>query len=92
MPQRFVADPSDVLDYGIDWSDWLNPGTTITTSTWSLSTGLSEQSSGRQNNDTKTWVIPTGMQDGQSYELVNTIQTSDSLTTDRTIYLIGKQR
>jgi len=41
---RFLKDPDAVLDYGFDWSDWLADGETISTSTWTVETGITKDS------------------------------------------------
>lgn len=30
----FTKDPNEILVYGMDWTDWLNTGAGISTSTW----------------------------------------------------------
>jgi hypothetical protein len=42
MPSVWRHDPDAVLDYTIDWSQWLGDGETIAASTWDVPAGLTE--------------------------------------------------
>jgi len=88
--QIFRKDPASVLDYGIDWSDWLDSGETISTSTWTVPVGITKDS--ESNGDTSTLVWLSGGTAGTTYELANKIVTSDGRTVERTIEIIVEQR
>lgn len=88
--QSFRKDPASVLDYGIDWSDWLDSGETISTSTWTVPVGITKDS--ESNGDTSTLVWLSGGTAGTTYELANKIVTSDGRTVERTIEIIVEQR
>jgi len=90
MPRVFDKDPSAVLDYQIDWTDWLAltpPGTadTISTSTWTVPTGITKASDSKTTVKTTVWV--SGGTAGQQYELVNRIVTVAGRTAERTIVI-----
>ena len=88
--QRFRKDPDSVLDYGVDWSDWLASGETISTSTWTVPNGITEDSDSKGDNSTLIWL--SGGTAGTTYTLANKIVTSDSRTVERTIEIIVEQR
>ena len=82
-------DPNATLDYGFDWTDWLN-GDTINSSSWIIPSGLTEGSNG--HNSEVTWVWLSGGTAGQVYNLVNRIVTVGGRTEDQTITLIVKNK
>lgn len=68
--------PSDILVYTIDWSDWLNSGDSIATSTWSLTSGVTKVT---DTSTASTTVIKvSGGTNGTSYTLTNTVTTTVS--------------
>jgi len=82
MTQRFTKDPSAVLDYQIDWSTWLGTDT-ITTSTWTVPTGITQASATNTTTTATVWV--SGGKAGQRYTLVNRIVTAGGRTDERSI-------
>lgn len=106
MPQTFVKDPNSVEPFYVVWCspDNTNDGTasdtgelqgaTISTSTWTLDSGITENSSGTAEITIKgiTYGVNTvatiwlsGGTDGTNYDLLDRIVTSDSRTLDYTI-------
>lgn len=86
MPHTFVIDPDALLDYSVDWSDWLPSTDTIATSTWSISpSGPTLSSSTNDTTTTTIWV--DGCTAGVTYTLTNHITTADGREDDRTITL-----
>lgn len=77
--------PGAVLDYSIDWSDWLATGETITSSTWVVNDGvtLSAQSSA---GAVQTIFVSGGI-DGRQYVLINFIETNQGRKDSRAITL-----
>lgn len=75
--------PTEVLDYDIDWSQRLN-GDTITSSSWAVTTtdniagSLSIQSNSFLPTRTKVWLTQGTL--GYSYILTNTITTANGDT------------
>jgi len=90
----FTKDPDAVLDYTRDWkatSDpWLADAETISTSTWVVPSGITEDSS--TNDDTTTTIWLSGGTDGTDYEITNRITTSASRTDDRTFRIQVRER
>ncbi len=77
-----VKDPSAVLDYSIDWADWLGADV-IATSTWSVPGGITKDSDDKSATGTTVWL--SGGSNGQTYDLRNTITTDGGRTNARTM-------
>lgn len=80
---NFIKDPAAVLDYSWDWSQWLQPSETISTSTMTASPGLTINSNSHTTTSTTVWV--QGGTAGQPYTVTNEITTSAGRTDNRTI-------
>ena len=81
-------DPSDVVDYSIDWTDTLtetSPADTISSSTWTATKGVTVGSSSISGSITT--VMVSGGTAWKYAELVNTIVTAGSRTHNETISL-----
>jgi hypothetical protein len=87
---RYNKDPDAVLDYGFDWSDWLATGETISTSAWTVSTGITEDSDENTTTETKVWL--SGGTAGNTYTAANKIVTSAGRTDERTHHIYVRQR
>lgn len=79
-------DPQAVVDYRIDWSEWLD-GDTISTSTWSASSPVGLAVNSDTNTATTATVWVSGGTDGASYKLKNTIVTAGGRTAEETILI-----
>ena len=88
----FIKDPNAVLDYGFDWSDWLQSGETIVTSTWINPDGITINSSSSLTESTVAWI--SGGTAGKTYRLTNRVVTSNSpaRTEDRTLTIEVQDR
>lgn len=75
-------DPDSVLDYSIDWSQWLGSDT-IVSSSWSVTSGIAVDSNTNGTTSTTIWV--SGGTAGTTYSLQNRIITSGGRTKDVTI-------
>lgn len=78
-----IKDPDAVLDYPFDWSEWLAPGETIVTSDFTVSAGISVDSSSFTLSSATVWL--SGGSPGTPYLVTNRITTSGSRTDDRSI-------
>jgi hypothetical protein len=84
----FNKEPSEVLDYEIDWTDWL--GTLIIiTSSWAAPTGITIGTD--SHTTTKTLVRLSGGTWSETYELFNTIVANNGETETRSL-VINMQR
>ena len=82
-------DPNSVIDFVMDWSDWLGSDT-ISSSDWTVTTGLTEDSDAYTTTTATIWV--SGGEAGTTYTLTNRIVTSSGRTADRTFYVYVKER
>jgi len=89
MPQAFEKDPQAVLDYAIDWSDWLGSDT-ISTSAWTVPAGITKDSDSNTTTTTTIWL--SGGTADTDYELINHIVTAGGREDDRTITIRVRQR
>lgn len=74
MTTDYLKDPSAVLDFSFDWSDWLANGETIVSSTMIVSTGLVIDSATASLTSTTAWL--SGGTSGRAYTLTNEITTN----------------
>ena len=84
IQKKFLKDPAAVLDYSIDWSEWLGTDT-ISTSTWTVATGLTVGANQNANGITTVWI--SGGTAGSSYAVTNKIVTAGGRTDERTFYI-----
>jgi hypothetical protein len=89
MSMIVPKDPSAVLDYGCDWTDWL-AGDTISISAWVIPAGLTEEDSGKTDTLTTVWL--SGGTLGNRYTITNTITTAGGRTDERSLILVIKNR
>lgn len=80
---RLIKDPNARLDFGRDWSAWLEDTETIVDSTWLAPDGLTIETPSVSGGKTIVWV--TGGTVGQSYRLTNRITTSAGRIDDRSL-------
>lgn len=83
-------DPDAELDYGFDWSDWLESGDEIDTSTWDVPAGITEiddatRPTTHDGNKTKIWL--SGGTAGETYRIKNTVVTDEDRKDDRSFDL-----
>lgn len=81
---NLTKDPDAVIDYVVDWEDWLN-GDTIFTSVWTLDSGLTEDS--ESETTTTTTIFVSGGTAGQQYVATNRILTAAGRTNDFSIII-----
>ncbi len=86
----FVKDPNAVLDFGFDWSDWLAAGETLTVSTWSVPSGITEESNTNSTTTTTIWL--SGGTAEHEYEVTNHVTTSAGREDDRTLNIKLQER
>lgn len=83
-------DPDALLDYGFDWSLWLQPGDTISSSTWQVEDGLTASTPSHTATTTTVWL--SGGTAGRSYQVTNRITTAGGRTDERTMVVRVVQR
>jgi hypothetical protein len=79
-----AKDPNDILDYSIDFADWLGTDT-LATVTWTVPTGLTKGS--QSNSSTVALVWLSGGTAGATYEVLCRITTAGGRTHDKSVKL-----
>lgn len=88
-----VKDPSEQLDFGIDWATLLGVSETISTSTWTVPAGITKMTdppASISGSITGVWL--DGGTAGETYTVVNTIVTSAGRRHERSLYIQVKNR
>jgi len=92
--RELVKDPDAVLDYSIDWTDWIVSGDSIATSTWAIDVApdadLEIDSSSIVSGVPTVWL--SGGTAGETYVVRNRVVTADSRTDDRSIVIHVRSR
>jgi hypothetical protein len=84
-PSLADKDPDSIVDYAVDWSDWMATGDSISTSVWILPAGLTEES--KSNTSTVATIFVSGGTAGTQVLVTNRITTAQARTEDRTFML-----
>lgn len=79
--KRYIKDPDATLDYGFDWSDWLATDETISSASWTVPDGITEDSTEKSTTVTKVWL--SGGTAGSEYTVACKVVTSDGRTDER---------
>ena len=92
IPDAPNKDPDATLDYGFDWTDWLDTDNaeTISTSTWILETGITEVSSTTVGNINS--VTLSGGTVDFKYLVTNRVTSSAGRIDDRSMYIRIKEK
>lgn len=80
--QTFLKDPEAVLDYAVDWSDWLQSGETISSYVVTVPTGITKASDQQAAGIVTAWL--SGGTAGANYDVGVKIVTSLGRTDERT--------
>jgi hypothetical protein len=83
-------DPSAVLDYQINWADWLPDGDTLSTSTWTAETGLTVDSESETTTAATVWL--SGGTATEDYVVTNEVVTAGGRTDQRSILVPCRER
>lgn len=86
----FLKDPDATLDYGLDWSGWLQDSETISTAVWTVPTGITKSSQQESSTETVIWL--SGGTAGTNYNLSCKITTSSGRIDERTMTIIVRNR
>ena len=82
---QYLKDPSAILDWAFDWTDWLATAETITDHTITADTGITVDSSTEDAGKVTVWL--SGGTAGQNYKVACKITTSAGRTDERTIWI-----
>jgi hypothetical protein len=87
------ADPQDKKDYTVNWASRLADAETITTSTWTVPTGITQPVGSPATNTTTTATIwLTGGTAGVHYKVTNHVVTSQGREYDWSIVVQVKNQ
>lgn len=89
--KAFVKDPDAVLDYGFDWTEWLD-GDTISNSIWIVESGLTVVPGSETADDNFTKLFISGGVNDANYTLTNRITTAGQRTADRSMQIKVRSR
>lgn len=90
IDSSFCKTPTEKLDYRVDWATWLGADT-ITTSTWTVPTGLTSVTQSNTTTDATIWIESGSV--GTSYILTNSIITTGGRKSTRSFILnVVKER
>ena len=81
--QNPLKDPSAVLDYAFDWTEWLATGETITDHTITADTGITVDSSTESDGTVTVWL--SGGTAGENYKVACLVEKSAGRRDERTI-------
>ena len=90
IPDAPPKDPDSTIDYGLDWSNWLASGETITASSWPETGGLVNES--ESFTTSKASIFVSGGTVGASYTLTNRISTNFGRTEDRSMLISCQEK
>lgn len=90
MTYRGIQDPQAVLDWTIDWSDWLPAGDVIASHAVTVPAGMTENSSADTDTTVTAWI--SGGTVDTSYEINYHITTTAGRQDDRTLTLRCQNR
>jgi hypothetical protein len=93
----YTKDPSAILDYGHDWTEWMDEGDEITASTWAAAPDADDGGTLITSNPTFDAAGPTtvwlaGGVAGESYTVTNHITTAEGRQDDRSFKVKIKER
>ena len=82
---RFCKTVAEVLDYKVDWSDWLISGETISLSAFTVEAGVTKDSETSDSSSATVWL--SGGTVDEDYTIVSKITTSAGRVAERTFFL-----
>jgi len=78
-------DPQAVLDYAMDWADWLDTDTITGTPVWTIDSGVTKASQSNTTTTATAWL--SGGVLGQTYTVTCRITTAGGRTDERSFRL-----
>ncbi len=83
--KTFPKDSDALSDFSVDWSSWLATGETISTSEWTVPSGLTEGATTESSGVATVWL--SGGAVGTTYRVSNKISTSESRVDERSFFV-----
>ena len=88
--QNPLKDPSAVLDYVFDWTEWLATGETIESYVITVDAGLTLNSDSESNGAVVAWI--SGGEAGKWYKVACKITTNAGRIDERTLHIRVENR
>jgi hypothetical protein len=86
-----LKDPDEILDYAVDWTDWLTgENDTAASANWIVPTGLTQVSTSLASG--KATIRLSGGTDGSDYAVTCRLTTTGGEIADRTLRITVRQR
>ena len=85
-----TKDPAAVLDYPLDWTDWLTGSEVISTSTWAADAGITIDSDTNTTTSATVWL--SAGTSGERYRVSNTVVTDGLRTAVRSLLITVEDR
>jgi len=85
----FVKDPQAILDYSVDWTDWLETDT-ISGVAWTVPTGITQTAVSNTTKIATIWL--SGGTAGVSYDITCRITTNGGRTDERSISIMVRDK
>lgn len=86
----FIKDPNATLDFGFDWSEWLESGETISSYVLYVGSGLTKVSDVNTSGSVIVWLSSGSA--GNRYTVACQITTTSGRIDERTIKIDVKNR
>jgi hypothetical protein len=87
----YIHDPDAVLDYAVDWTEWLATGDSITSHSVAVESGnVVKDSDSLAGTIVRAWI--SGGTNGTDATVRYRVTTAQGRTDDRTIYLKVRSR
>jgi hypothetical protein len=87
---HFTKDPAGIIDYTVRWSSWLPSGDAISSSSWTVPTGIVKVSEANTTTDAVIFLASGTL--GQIYEVTNRIATTGGRQNDQTISILIEEK
>jgi hypothetical protein len=91
MSQSKTKDPQAFLDYFVDWGTWLTEGDSISTATWTVPDGLTQEAATVDGTKAIVWL--SGGTSGQEYTVTcHVTMTPSGREDDRSLTISVEER
>jgi len=87
--ERYTKDDDAILDYKVNWADWLGVDT-IVSSDWTVPTGITEEAASNTTTTATVWL--SGGTIRNTYIVTNRIVTAAGRTDERSIRVYVAER
>lgn len=92
MNNQFKKDPDSLMDYSVDWSQWMTSSDSIVNSVWFVAPGITVYTTAIDAGTHIATVRLLGGTINGHYRVTNRITTANGLTTDRSIFIRVQER